>query len=211
MQTRAILWLAVALALVTPAVACSGGDPSGGTTVNLVVCARSENWVRPSVEQERAEIWSLPRHQGKDEARLREVLEETQVFVWLGGNSELGDRSALTGIWTADDLQTLGDCGEPNDASRGVWEHLYLLNYRAVDLDILSSTFELTVEPTDRGYEHVAFRNPLYRQEKVPVPYQVRVVAPDGEELYERGSCVPRDKVSSCPQPTEESVSSGVR
>ncbi len=191
-RIMAALWL---LALAGVWSAC-GGHQTSIFSKEFQVCSKSDNWVPPSIDQQRAEIWSLPRHQNDDEAALTQIFNEP-VFPWEGGNSELFDSYPLHGLWTATDAKTEQRCADPPDVYSGRYVDLYLLNHRALHVTLGGNTYTVLVEPTQRGFQHIEFSNRLY-QEKKAVPFRVVVRTMAGNILHSFDDCAPRNKGLSC-------------
>ena len=195
MQLWRITGAVSVVALVDALAACDGEGQSSVFSDQFQMCSKSDTWVRPSIEEQRREIWSLPRYRGVDQERLALYLDRP-VFVWLGGNSELGSLYSLHGLWTARDVEREQDCANPGDVYLGKYFDIYLLNHRAVDVILEASTYTVLVEPTERGWQHIEFWNSLYQE--VPVSFRVVVRTQEGEELDSFDECVPRGKGVRC-------------
>ena len=178
-------------------VACGSGGSVPGDAIDFVVCSQFADWERPSEAQQRAEVWSAPRHAGTDVDRLREILDES-FFNWHGGNSEMFDTWPLHGLWTADDVERLRPCDPGNGLFTGRRVQVYLLNHRAVEVRLQGSTFDVVAERVERGFESIEFANTLYGGRELPFRFDVRVVTPDGEELYIHELCASDDKTVGC-------------
>jgi hypothetical protein len=150
------------------------------------------------VEEQRQEVWSRPRYAGIDEAKLQETLAEA-FFEWHGGNSEMFDQFPLHGLWAANDVTEPDLCSEGPGIFPGELIHFYILNHDVSSLSLEGSTYHLVVEPTERGYLHIEFRNRLYRADGPVVSYEVDIVDSEGQLLASFPSCAPRDKAKACP------------
>ena len=178
------------VALVVALAACSDERQTSIFSDQFQICSRSDTWVRPSVEEQRREVWSGPRHRGTDERRLTEILNQP-VFPWSGGNSELFDSWPLHGLWTASDSRVEQDCAHPG---RGKYIDLYLLNHRALSVTLEESRDTVLVEPSERGYQHIQFWNRLYQEDGPRVDFRVVVQTRAGEELLAYDTFTPRYK-----------------
>ncbi len=175
----------------------SGDSGDGSPSPSLAVCQESDTWTRPTIEQQREMIWSRPRYAGRDESRMRETFDEP-VFTWHGGNSEMFDSWPLHGLWSADDSESRDSCAEGYEVARGRYVDLYLLTYRARDIQLRGTTYDVTVEPAGRGFQHIEFPNALYPAGGTPVAYGIRVVTPAGDEVAFLRECASDDKTRGC-------------
>ncbi|MEX1253536.1 MAG: hypothetical protein WEE64_04270 [Dehalococcoidia bacterium] len=182
-------------------VACgSGGDEADRTddeTLPFAVCQQSDTWTRPPLDQQRASIWSLARYAGRDEASLRATFDEP-AFTWEGGNSELFDSWPLHGLWSTQDQRGVEPCAADGEVAEGRYVDLYLLTYRARAVALRGSTYEVTVEASERGFQHIEFSNELYPSGGPPIAYSIRIVTDSGEHLGSFKRCATEDKTNGC-------------
>jgi hypothetical protein len=147
-------------------------DRSDQSTLPFAVCEQSDTWTRPTLDQQRERIWTLARYAGRDEASFHATFDEP-VFTWEGGNSEMFDSWPLHGLWSAQDQRVEDPCAQGYEVAQGRYVDVFLLTYRAREVVLRGSMYEVTVEPGERGFQHIEFTNALYPSGGPPVAYSI--------------------------------------
>jgi hypothetical protein len=201
----------VALLGVVLLVACGSGDGDSGDaehrSLTIAICEQSDGWTKPSAGLQREQVWSQPAFAGRHEAQLQATFDE-QFFAWNGDVAELEEAYALHGLWAAPDRRGIDACVTAEQVAQGRYVDVFVLAHRATEVTRSGSTYEVTVEPVESGFQRIEFSNELYAAGGPPVAYTVRIVNEDGEELASFERCASEDKMgcqSSTPTPTPPS------
>jgi hypothetical protein len=145
------------------------GRASEDGEIPLSVCTRSEQWDRPTEEEQRSRLVA----EGEPYAsmvRRGELFAPGRVFVDSPEASQIEDILNRTGLWTAELLPLpriceadIGDLPLPAPERRlRVW----VLSYDVGKVSFLDGRLSLQVEPMEHGYTVVQFTNP--RETGVP-------------------------------------------
>ncbi|MBI2845437.1 MAG: hypothetical protein HYX86_02700 [Chloroflexi bacterium] len=168
------------------------GGPIGEILTNgqeafFLVCGQSENWVRPSEEEQRNKWWDNLRYATDDPDTQEHILYAwTHNFIMHYGSASLEyDLGNLTGVWTATDLEWQCDSwwresrlGMGGPLGREVWAEIWVLNYRVLSIKHILSDYVIVVEPTERGFEVIDFQRPA------PISLSLTFLTPDGQVVH---------------------------
>lgn len=161
---------------------------SRGQESVFLVCASSEDWVRPSEDEQRMTWWENLRYASDDPQTQAHVLYPwTHNFVMHYGSASLEyDLVNLTGIWTATDLEWQCDSwwresrlGTGAELGVEIWAEIWVLGYRVESIKHLGPDYVIVVEPIDRGFQVVDFQRPA------PMSLNFAFVTPEGQILDE--------------------------
>lgn len=157
---------------------------SAGQESMFLVCASSENWIRPSEEEQRREWWENSRHLTEDPKTLEHILYPwTHNFIMhYGGASPQYDLVNLSGIWAASDIRwqcedswresRLGTSAEPGVE---IWAEIWVLQHRVRAVKHLGTNYVVVVEPITSGFQIVDFQRPS------AISLSITFVTPQGE------------------------------
>ena len=139
------------------------GRASEDGEIPLFVCARSEQWQRPSEEEQRTRLVAKG-EPFASMARRGELFAPGRVFVDFPSTGQVQDILNRTGLWTGKLLPLpriceadIGDIPLPAPERRlRVW----VLGYDVGKVSFLDGKLALQVEPMDHGYTVIQFTNP---------------------------------------------------
>ena len=139
-------------------------------SVPFEICARSNEWQRPSIVVQ-STIWNDPRYSGVGPS----AYQWTHSFLWNEPDSAsitYSNRN-LSGLWTD---MTQNHCPR-RDTERNRWAELWALNYEVTEINLDNLVYSVTVRPERRGFEIIQFRRPILLGDSLA---SLRFVTTDG-------------------------------
>jgi hypothetical protein len=140
------------------------GRAREGGEIPLFVCARSEQWQRPTEEAQRARLVA----EGEPFASMAqrgELFAPDRVFVDFPSAGQVQDILNRTGLWTGRLLPLPRICGaDIGDIPLPAPERrlrVWVLGYDVGKVSFIDGKLTLQVEPMEHGYTVVQFSNPL--------------------------------------------------
>ena len=136
-------------------------------TVPFTVCQTFEDWTRPTAEEQKAVIWSLPRYR-KVPWEQRYWAFQRNFYRYHGGSSELSSWGEM-GLWNIADSASCVSAGQPAILA-GRELQLWVLNQQVQTVQRVGDVYTVTVSPA-RGFQIVqlpGLGRPLEKTEHDP-------------------------------------------
>lgn len=154
---------APAIPVAQTAIAPSEVRPAEPQAVSFEVCADLPDWQRPDMDTQKSTLTENPRYGGELEAEpLKSLFDkfwnESIITFTTYGLSARMEPVNMSGLWTV--IDDIGTCYEGDRAeaiNQQQWAEVWLIGHRVVSVDRFEDQYQLTVEPTARGFQAVHF------------------------------------------------------
>ncbi|MEM8614671.1 MAG: hypothetical protein AAGF93_21865 [Cyanobacteria bacterium P01_H01_bin.105] len=154
-------------------------------TTDFLVCSETNNWQRPSLEQQQKQLAEDDRYDGllqdKDFQQLANQFWQHNVLSFTTyGLSARMEPINLSGLWSVSD-EIWANCYSHDEGSainEGNLAEAWLMHHKIVDLQWQDDHYVMVVEPSNQGMQVVQFAR---RETEANLP--LTVITPQGVEV----------------------------
>lgn len=154
-------------------------------TTDFLVCSETNNWQRPSPEQQQKQLAEDDRYDGllqdKDFQQLANQFWQHNVLSFTTyGLSARMEPINLSGLWSVSD-EIWANCYSHDEGSainEGTLAEAWLMHHKVVDLQWQDDHYVMVVEPSNQGMQVVQFAR---RETEANLP--LTVITPQGVEV----------------------------
>lgn len=154
-------------------------------TTDFLVCSETNNWQRPSLEQQQKQLAEDDRYDGllqdKDFQQLANQFWQHNVLSFTTyGLSARMEPINLSGLWPVSD-EIWANCYSHDEGSainEGNLAEAWLMHHKIVDLQWQDDHYVMVVEPSNQGMQVVQFAR---RETEANLP--LTVITPQGVEV----------------------------